>query len=467
MKWRPVVLFVLFLVGGAFFACESDVSEQGGGDEETACATNLDQIDFGKVTVGEFKDTCLTIGVALEDGHIADTIVIDCPGFHFVDTLSGQTFDTLIYDLTYPEDTSFCVRFEPVEAVPTICPVNRGSDCGDLGLSGIGALSGYEMVVIEFPSAIDLYDVEVSLSLGVLVCGDSGTVAVSMDLATWQDPCSGPLTTSPLRDIEGIYDMGGALMTVAFAGGGGEEDGLVFGECDLVFDDDKIEYFTSSFVFYNEQYVWMAGRGHDLPNGYNGLVQAGMELDSFTLYQPTSEISDIDGSSPSKVWAVLTEPSHSLYHFDGSSWELATEGWMTEGLHGVWVHESGEVFAVGTNGAIYHYTGSAWEDQSLDFEAGTLHGVWGFSPVDVYAVGEGMAVYHYNGDFWAPLPTPPWMTETLFAVYGLDLGDLDKYIFAVGENGTVIGYMLDIPLPLFGTGVFPGGATGIFERMNH
>jgi len=238
MKWRPVVLLALFIASGIYLACESDVSEQGGGDVETACVTSLDQIDFGKVIVGEFRDTCTTIGVAQEDGHIADTNVIDCPDFHFVDTLSGQTFDTLIYDLTYPEDTSLCIMFEPQEAVPTICSVERGSDCGDLGLSGIGALPGYEMHMFEFPSGIDLYDVEAIMDLGVIVCGDSGTVAVTADFSTWEEACSGPLTTSPLRDMEIIYDTGGSLLSALFVGGGGESNGLVFGECDLAITYD-------------------------------------------------------------------------------------------------------------------------------------------------------------------------------------------------------------------------------------
>ncbi len=189
------------------------------------------------------------------------------------------------------------------------------------------------------------------------------------------------------------------------------------------------------------------------------------EIDSFTLYQPTIEISCIDGSTHSNVWAVLGEPSHSLYHFDGDTWELRTETWMTEGLQHIWVHEGGEAFAVGSHGASYHYTGSAWEDQSLDFERGALHGVWGFAPFDVYAVGEGMALYHYDGEEWTVLPTPPGMTETLFAVSGLDMGDPAKLIFAVGENGTVIGYAREIIPPLFGTGVLPDGGAEIFEMM--
>jgi hypothetical protein len=465
MKWRPVVLIVLFSVSWAFFACESDVSDKGGGDE-TVCVTSLDQIDFGKVVVGEFEDTCLTIGVDVEGGHIADTIVIDCPDFHFVDTLSGLTCDTFIYDLTWPADTSFCIRFEPVEAVPTICSVDRGSDCGELGLSGIGALPGYEISVFDYQYDRDLYDVVLLWEVGALACGDSGLIAISQDLSTWMEVCADPpLTTSPLRGVEVIYS-GGSPMTVLEVGGGGESNGLAFVECDHLFTFAGMEYITSSLTFADGQVGWFVGKGHDIADGYNG-AYFGAEEDTFTLYDKTSEITDLGGTEQENVWAVLSEPSHSLYHFDGETWEPRTEGWMTEGLYGVWVHESGEVFAVGTNGTIYHYTGSLWEDQSLDFVTGTLYCVWGFAPFDVYAVGEGTAVYHYNGDIWEVMPAPTGMTKTLFAVHGLDLGDSNKLVVAVGEDGTVIGYAREVIPPLTGTGVLPGRGAEIFEKMKH
>jgi len=207
------------------------------------------------------------------------------------------------------------------------------------------------------------------------------------------------------------------------------------------------------------------GRGYNIVDGYNGVYISIGETDSFTLHQPASEITCIDGTTPSNVWAVLSEPSHSLYHFDGETWELRTEGWMTESLQHIWVHEGGEAFAVGSNGAIYHYTGSVWEDQSLDFETGTLYGVFGFTSTDVFAVGEGMAVYHYDGDVWAALPTPPGRTETLFAVHALDMGDLAKLVITVGENGTVLWYTREIIPPSFGTGILPGGTIDVFEKM--
>ena len=143
-----------------------------------------------------------------------------------------------------------------------------------------------------------------------------------------------------------------------------------------------------------------------------------------------------------------------------------TEGWMIESLHGVWVHESGEAFAVGSNGAIYHYTGSVWEDQSIEFETVTFHDVWGFSPDDVYAVGEHAAIYHYDGVSWWAVPTPPDVDATLYAVHGTDMGGGDVVLLSAGENGTVIGFSPGIlRRPTFtGSGVQSSGIISLFDR---
>ena len=80
MNRGSACLFILMLLGAVVFSCENDVSKPGGGKEEPACGADLDTINFGKVRIGTFKDSCTTIGAVLSGVHIADTIVIRCPG---------------------------------------------------------------------------------------------------------------------------------------------------------------------------------------------------------------------------------------------------------------------------------------------------------------------------------------------------------------------------------------------------
>jgi hypothetical protein len=444
---RSLVLFVLLLLAALVFACETDVAEQGEDDGGTVYA-----IDLGQVTVGTFEDTCITIGPTETEGSISGTIVIECSGFHFVDTASEQTFDTFSYDLTYPGDTILCVRFEPEEAVPALCTVELGSGLGDLEIGGTGVLADYDYRIFHPGTSVDLYDVTIYENLEywltVIVKGDSGIAMYADEIPayeSWDYVCGGALEPPyAIRDIEHIY-LDGEYYKGVSVGGGGVSDGIVFRSsmCDPPQELEKVEYFTSSFAFKSTDWIskWVVGKGKDVPGGYNGIF---METpytvdDSLVLHQPTSEISCIDGSNPSDIWAVLSQPSSNLYHYNGESWELRAESWMTESLYGIWVDEgSGEAFTVGTNGAIYHYTGSMWEDQSLDFEAGTLYAAWGNSPVDVYAIGEGTALYHYNGGSWGVVPTPHGIDATLYGIHGYDA---EPYaFFVVGENGTVIGY---------------------------
>jgi hypothetical protein len=433
MKRFSTILAILLLLCAWMLSCEEEITEPR--DEEC----DLFLIDFGQVPYGTFKDTCATLrALRLKsgDGHFMDTIVIDCSDFHFVDTLSGQTFDTLVYDLTYPGDTTFCIRFEPQEPLPALCTVDRGVLCGELNLTGTGVLTGYYYAVEDAGTKANLYDVNIVPEFTAAVaCGDSGTVLAKYGSDPWTEPCD-RLTTSPLLDME--IDIN--VMLTMFVGGGGESNGLIFIECDPGPEVEGIDYFTAALVLEGGRYMWIVGRGIESPDGFNGIHFGLSGEDSFTLYDEASEISDIDGAVASDVWAVLSQPSYNLYHFDGESWELRTEGWMTESLHGVWVHESGEAFAVGTNGVIYHYTGAVWEDQSIEAERGTLYAVWGFSPEDVYAVGEGTAVYHFDGASWGAVPRQPDIDATLYGIHGVDLAGGGKALYVVGERGTIIGY---------------------------
>jgi hypothetical protein len=279
--------------------------------------------------------------------------------------------------------------------------------------------------------------------------------AYSIDFSTWEYFCGEPLIESTVRGMEKIivelYPYG-TFVTMAQVGGGGEYGGLAFGACDTVIVYTQIEYFTSCYYCKegDYQYAWAVGRGIDTPQGCNVVFNMAKSIavtstDYLTLSAKTSEISEIDGSRYSNVWAVLSQPADNLYHFDGSDWEMKTETWMNESLYGVWVHESGDVFAVGSNGAIYHYNGSVWEDQSIELETAAFYGVWGFSADDVFVVGERAKIYHYDGAGWGAVRVSPEVDATLYGVHGGDVGGVSR-VFCAGQNGTIVGFPIE-PLP--------------------
>jgi hypothetical protein len=440
MKSVSILVILLVSLGVMFSACETDVSEDRDSGPYYA-------IELGQVTVGEYGDTCITVGPDETDGSISGTVIIDCPGFHFTDVSGEEAFDTLAYDLTYPEDTVICVRFEPEEAVPAGCSVELGPELGRLELDGIGVLPGYDYMIFHPGTSVDLYDIEaheVDNWIGASVYGDSGTVMHADMLPIedeWEHACGGSLPPCTFRDTEPVYVQEPNMWSMVVGGGGGY-NGLAFpvSVCEDPIVFEGMEYITSSYVRWAEEnvyYMWFVGKGNDISYGHNGMGGTSRIMISFTLDQPTSEISGIDGSDPEDVWAVLNQPRRNLYHFDGESWESGSENWMTASLQDIWVHGSGQAFAVGSNGAVYHYTGSAWVDQSIDFERGTLFAVTGNSPSDVYAVGEDMAIYHYDGEKWGIVPTPPDLDATL---YGIDMCGESPCFFVAGERGTVIGY---------------------------
>lgn len=113
----------------------------------------------------------------------------------------------------------------------------------------------------------------------------------------------------------------------------------------------------------------------------------------------------IRGISPSNVFAVGWNPSGigdgGIWHYDGSSWSPMDIPAETPILRAVWVHSSGEAFAVGDRGAILYFNGLSWTSMSngtFDY----FDGVWGSSPEDVFVSGGGV-VSHYNGTSWTPM----------------------------------------------------------------
>ena len=113
-------------------------------------------------------------------------------------------------------------------------------------------------------------------------------------------------------------------------------------------------------------------------------------------------------------------------------------GWQTmpggaaPPLEGVWAHDAGDLYAVGSTGTLLHSDGQTWLPMISPTTA-NLHGLAGAPNGDAFAVGDGGTVLHLAGGTWTTMTSPT--TKILYAVGGDPSAPL-----AVGEDGTVIAY---------------------------
>jgi hypothetical protein len=282
----------------------------------------------------------------------------------------------------------------------------------------------------------DLYAVHGSPGGTVYAVGDSGIVlftdAVSIPCAWAYGSLSGIDTLS----YRGVWLASGADAWVAGSDIGGTYGGsYIFGRRTLgwtVVDDiPTMEHYNSGWGS-SAADVYFVGLGKVSDhNGrhFDGATWSNVLVD-FGMY----EITGIWGSGPEDVWAVMNRSSQNLWHFNGTIWEDRSQAWMDENLQDVWVDQGGEVFVVGTHGAIYHFDGGTWEDHTVYGGTPTLYGVSGRSPSDVHAVGAGAALYHYDGFTWRAYAAPAGITVDLYDVWVQSDGEAH----AVGQRRTVL-----------------------------
>lgn len=159
--------------------------------------------------------------------------------------------------------------------------------------------------------------------------------------------------------------------------------------CDLLRSDDPDKPLTPG----RRDYVWKVDTLSSPPGGF---------------------VSDMWGSSPDNVWAVLDGGFPRLWHFDGSKWS----GWpefFSSSFHSVYGFASNDVWLGGGDGQIHHFDGQEWKlnyKHQIDGMGGPMIlDIWGSSPTNIYAAGvveDGGPPYrgfllHYNGNKWQEL----------------------------------------------------------------
>ncbi len=193
-------------------------------------------------------------------------------------------------------------------------------------------------------------------------------------------------------------------------------------------------------------------------------IHRGLGSGEFT----TSEVlRSVWGSAEADVYAV--GQFGTIRHFDGTDWTREESGTITF-LSGVWVADTGEaiavgtepialrrhqatwvedalpagtdslldvwgagddVFAVGNSGTVLHDDGNGWA--RLASGTGTrFTGLWGSGPQDILAVGTAAWIHAYDGSTWSrqPSTTSQWL-------WGIS-GASAREVFAVGRGGTLL-----------------------------
>ena len=121
----------------------------------------------------------------------------------------------------------------------------------------------------------------------------------------------------------------------------------------------------------------------------------------------------ITGTSASEVWFAGSDGA--VLRWNGGS--LSTvHGSSVFGAGGIWVGDPNDVW-VSYYHSIEHWDGNAWTPLSLSY---SINGLSGAAAGDVWGVGTGGAIAHWNGRTWSPAPPPaPGLTAPSQLPYGV------------------------------------------------
>jgi hypothetical protein len=128
-------------------------------------------------------------------------------------------------------------------------------------------------------------------------------------------------------------------------------------------------------------------------------------------------------------WDDVYAAGNGIVRYNGSGWSESLEpGWS---LNDVWMHSSGEAFAVDSSGTVLRRGTPNWYPLDSGIHV-PLSGIWGDSPEDLFVAGVNGDIYHFDGEQWLRIYSSLY-TE-LFAVWGRSPDD----VYVVGRYLTVL-----------------------------
>ncbi len=176
--------------------------------------------------------------------------------------------------------------------------------------------------------------------------------------------------------------------------------------------------------------IWIVG-SHDANHG----VVLRHDGKKFAEPHPMDQrLRNVWGSGPNDVWILATNFTQEsrIHHFDGKEYaetNLGPIGWLSA-LGGT---GPGDVWAMGSAGAVAHYNGARW---AIGRIAGVDHirGALGFRHDDIWAVATSGTILHFGGRELAMQASST--TQSLMAVWA----NSPKDAWAVGKSGLLLRY---------------------------
>lgn len=173
------------------------------------------------------------------------------------------------------------------------------------------------------------------------------------------------------------------------------------------------------------------------------------------LPDPGQNLVAVSGSGPADVWAVGSslpaagaDPAPLALHWDGVAWTPLAIAGTDFGLTSVASHDAADIW-FGASRQILHYDGAAFTSTSI---LGTVADLWESAPGEVWGVGSGGAIYHWSSGVWTSLPSGT--SNDLASVAAS--GSTDAW--AVGPAGTVLDWNGDGWTPISDGTTGPLGA---------
>ena len=159
-------------------------------------------------------------------------------------------------------------------------------------------------------------------------------------------------------------------------------------------------------------------KSHTVPNSWPGMIS-------------------VHGSGAKDVYAAgtLLGGAGSVMRWDGAAWKKLSLGASPpQQLWSVWTLGPGQVYAVGSGGAVLRRLSSgAWQKMNTGVTS-TLYGIWGSGAKDLWAVGDKGVILRHDGKSFRPACFKVASTVRLNAVWGDGKGK----VWVGGTGATLI-----------------------------